>query len=170
MPRVALAFHLLRSWDSLQRPCWLLHDGSLTGPLARSIRRVVAFHQHFDREVRAFVFEPQGFLPLTRIVERHPAFSEWCKRCWQGEPCEHWDVGILENEGYGGIRLASVLEAAERLGLKWPWTEEQVVRAFRAKALHAHPDQGGTDAAMCQLLEDRDRLLERCAVVESHGV
>lgn len=161
-------WHLLRSWDALLRPCWLLHARTLTPSLQKTLRRAAGLRFHRDHELNALVFEPGGFRPITQALERHPAFPGWCKRCWEGDACEHWSLGMLEDEGYGAIRLASVREAAERLGLKWPWTEDQVLRAFRAQALRAHPDQGGTDAAMVRLLEDRDRLLERCAVAEEH--
>lgn len=163
-------WHLLRSWDSLLRPCWLLHARTLTPSLQKAVRRAAALHFHHDREVGALVFEPRGFQPVTQAFQKHPAFPGWCTRCWEGDACEHWDLGTLQDEGYGAIRLASVQEAAERLGLKWPWTKDQVARAFRTRALCAHPDQGGSDAAMRRLLEDRDRLLERCAVLEGHVV
>jgi hypothetical protein len=133
------------------------------------VRRAAALRFHHDREVNALVFEPQGFRPVTHAFQKHPSFPGWCTRCWEGDACEHWNLGTLQDEGYGGVQLAPVREAAERFGLKWPWTQDHVVRAFRAQAFRAHPDQGGTDAAMCRLLEDRDRLLERCAVVEGHG-
>lgn len=138
--------------------------------MSRSIRRVTTFHHHYDREIKAFVFDPKGFLPVKLLMEHRPEFSGWCKRCWEGDACEHWNLEALEGEGYGPAESARVREAATRLGLRWPWTPDQVIRVFRAQALRAHPDHGGTDGAMCRLLEDRDRLLERCAAADGHSV
>jgi hypothetical protein len=53
------------------------------------------------------------------------------------------------------------IEAAVRvLGLTWPTTRAQVTKAFRIAALKAHPDLGGTDAAMRAVIEARDVLLK----------
>lgn len=133
-------------------------------------QRVAALYLHVDREIGALVFEPPGFRPVTQVFERHPSFPGWCKRCWDGDPCEHWNVALLQDEGYGPAESGPLREAAARLGLRWPWTHDQVVQAFRKQALRLHPDTGGTDTAMVRLLQDRDRLLERCAGNDSHGL
>ncbi|AJC80944.1 hypothetical protein IE4803_CH03788 [Rhizobium etli bv. phaseoli str. IE4803] len=50
-------------------------------------------------------------------------------------------------------------EAMELLGVSANYTREEVVKAFRRKALRAHPDQGGTAEMFRKLVEARDRLL-----------
>lgn len=49
--------------------------------------------------------------------------------------------------------------AARVLGISWPATRAEVVKAFRAAAVRVHPDLGGTDEAMRAVIEARDTLL-----------
>lgn len=160
-------WHLLRSYDPLRRPCWLLDVRTLSLSLQKTVRRVALLRFHFDPEVSALVFEPKGFRSVTRVLERHPSFSEWCTRCWEGDACEHWNLGTLQDEGYREPQSGPARESATRLGLRWPWTEEQVQRAFRVRALQAHPDHGGTAARMHQLILDRALLLERATQTDA---
>jgi hypothetical protein len=111
---------------------------------------------------------PEGYGPVTRFLERCREFPGWCKRCFEGDACKHWSLGLLQDEGYGPSESQRVEQAAKRLGLRWPWTQDHVIRAFRARIQFAHPDHGGTDAAMRQLLGDRDRLLEWCGCESGH--
>lgn len=53
-------------------------------------------------------------------------------------------------------RLAA---AAKVLGVAWPAGKADVARAFRAAALRVHPDLGGTNEKMREVIEARDVLL-----------
>lgn len=126
------------------------------------MRQVAELHHHYDVEIGALVFEPEGVVPVKKAFEAHPLFGGWCRSCSLGNACTHWDTERLRDEGYGPVQLLSHEgQAAARMGLTWPWTQEQVQRAFRARALCTHPDHGGTNAQMHQLILDRDLLLER---------
>jgi hypothetical protein len=56
-----------------------------------------------------------------------------------------------------GTKL-TVKEAAEVLEVSWPCSHEEVIRAFRVKASKAHPDHGGSDAAMARVNAAREAL------------
>lgn len=55
----------------------------------------------------------------------------------------------------------SVTRMASLLGLTWPATAAEIEIAFRKKALVTHPDQGGTDQAMDELVQARRVLLQK---------
>ncbi|WP_370168190.1 DnaJ domain-containing protein [Sinorhizobium fredii] len=50
-------------------------------------------------------------------------------------------------------------EAMELLGVSSNYSREEVIKAFRKKALKAHPDHGGDPEKFRKLVEARDRLL-----------
>jgi hypothetical protein len=155
-------WHLLRSWDALRRPCWLIRAQDLTPSIRRILRRNAELHHHYDAEIGAVVIDREGIEPVKKAFQGHPLFSEWCTGCSSGDPCQRWNLGQLRAEGYGPVEsLSPDGQAAARLGVTWPWTPEQVQQAFRQRALRAHPDHGGTDARMRELVTDRDILLER---------
>lgn len=54
---------------------------------------------------------------------------------------------------------ADILAALALLGLTAPTTREAVREAYRAKALEAHPDRGGSHEAMVALNEARELLI-----------
>jgi hypothetical protein len=49
--------------------------------------------------------------------------------------------------------------AIELLGVPADFTREDVIAAFRRKAMRCHPDHGGTEAQFIELMTARDRLL-----------
>jgi hypothetical protein len=49
-------------------------------------------------------------------------------------------------------------KARQVIGVSATATPEEIDQAFREKASNAHPDRGGTDAAMAELLQARDLL------------
>ncbi len=49
--------------------------------------------------------------------------------------------------------------AARALGLDWPAERDDIVRAFRRAALRYHPDVGGSEAQMLEILSAREVLL-----------
>lgn len=51
-------------------------------------------------------------------------------------------------------------DAARLLGISWPATRDEIIKAFRRAALRHHPDVGGSDAAMVAVVEARRVLLE----------
>lgn len=55
----------------------------------------------------------------------------------------------------------SVTQMASLLGIAWPATVDQIESAFRKRALVIHPDQGGTDEAMRELVQARKGLLQK---------
>jgi hypothetical protein len=50
-------------------------------------------------------------------------------------------------------------EAIKLLGVPADFTREDIIAAFRRKALRCHPDHGGTEAQFIELVKARDRLL-----------
>lgn len=50
-----------------------------------------------------------------------------------------------------------VTESLNRLGLWWPFSEDDLRQAFRRKALQVHPDTGGTEERFVQLQTDYRR-------------
>jgi hypothetical protein len=155
-------WHLLRSWDGLRRPCWLFCVRDLTPSLRRILRQDAELHHHYDAEIGAIVVELEGIETVKKSFQVHPLFSGWCSSCSAGSACKHWDTERLRSEGYGPVEtLSPDGQAAARLGVTWPWTKEELQHAFRTRALRDHPDHGGTNARMTQLITDRDLLLER---------
>jgi hypothetical protein len=60
---------------------------------------------------------------------------------------------------YDGDAASASPEALAMLGLSPPFTKADVLRAFRAKSLKAHPDQGGEADFMRALVMARDAAL-----------
>jgi hypothetical protein len=52
-----------------------------------------------------------------------------------------------------------IADAARLIGVAWPASRSEILKAFRGAALRAHPDTGGSDAAMREVLEARTTLL-----------
>ncbi len=75
-------------------------------------------------------------------------------------------------ERHGVASAAETLEAFVALPAPKTWwqvleltpdaTREQITAAFRRMAARAHPDQGGSDAAMAELNAARDAALREC--------
>lgn len=136
----------------------------LTPSIRRILRRYAELQHHYDAFIKAVVIDLDGIEPVKKAFQKHPLFSGWCAGCSSGDPCQRWDVTQLRAEGYGPVdSLAPEGQAAVRMGVTWPWTPKQVQQAFRQRALRAHPDHGGTDTRMRELVADRDLLLERVA-------
>ncbi len=54
------------------------------------------------------------------------------------------------------------VSAAERmLGLSWPYSSEELEKAFRQAAMRSHPDRGGSTEAMTALNQSRTLLKQR---------
>jgi hypothetical protein len=50
-------------------------------------------------------------------------------------------------------------DAIKLLGVPADFTREDIIAAFRSKAMKCHPDHGGTEEQFIQLVKARDRLL-----------
>ncbi|EQA97247.1 hypothetical protein L286_23260 [Sphingobium sp. HDIP04] len=72
---------------------------------------------------------------------------------------ERWGVGNLDQAFTGYQRLAAPEQWWEVLGVPMRPTRDEVNRAYRDKARTAHPDQGGSHAAMARLNAARDSAL-----------
>lgn len=57
----------------------------------------------------------------------------------------------------------ALAQALKRMGLTWPTTTKQVNAKFGRLSLEKHPDQGGTNQQMRQLLQDRRLILSALA-------
>ncbi len=64
---------------------------------------------------------------------------------------------LADQYGFVGGRVSS--EALAMLGLSRPFTRADVLRAFRAKSLKAHPDQGGESDFFRALMMARESAL-----------
>lgn len=58
------------------------------------------------------------------------------------------------------VQIRPLEEAAMLLGLTWPCTKDELNIAFKAAALKAHPDRGGSTEAMAKLNNAREILLK----------
>jgi hypothetical protein len=74
---------------------------------------------------------------------------------------ERWGVGTAAQAFAGYQALPAPEQWWEVLGIHADADPLQINAAYRAKARTAHPDQGGSDAAMARLNAARDRGLNR---------
>lgn len=72
---------------------------------------------------------------------------------------ERWGVGSVDQVFTGYERLPAPEQWWEVLGVTMQPTRDEVSTAYRAKARAAHPDQGGSDAAMARLNAARDAAI-----------
>jgi hypothetical protein len=106
----------------------------------------------------------------------------YCAECATKEPCKVWNLKTVMAYGYAIVEDdpwmdmlrtfndflngvlkepsgMSVKSAAKTLGVEWPVTKEGLEQAFKKAAMKAHPDLGGSDAAMKALLMAREVLM-----------
>lgn len=91
---------------------------------------------------------------LQRVMDERCAGLR--ERAAKGDRFAAWLLAIL-TDGVGA--LSGNVAALASLGLDHNATREQVVAAFRERALRAHPDHGGTAEQMQELLKVRDAAL-----------
>ncbi|MGO8218877.1 J domain-containing protein [Rhizobium ruizarguesonis] len=96
------------------------------------------------------------------------AWSWWRGVCFVSSQSGHiaekldrlwWSRFGTSGGGVPPTMQVPLVEAMELLGVSSNYTREEVIKAFRRKALRAHPDQGGTAEMFRKLVEARDRLL-----------
>lgn len=75
---------------------------------------------------------------------------------------DRWGVGTVEQAFAGFKELPNDTgpDWWNVLGISEDASIEEIQRAHRAKAMHAHPDRGGSEAAMQQINVARDRALK----------
>jgi hypothetical protein len=96
---------------------------------------------------------------LKRAVQRHvprPAPGSAGKGD-EGREHQEYRRAYTEHLGVNGAGASSTDFAV--LGLRHPFTRQDVQRAFRAKSLRAHPDHGGDPNFFRSLMNARDRAL-----------
>lgn len=76
---------------------------------------------------------------------------------------DRWGVGTAAQAFAGYQSLPAPEQWWQVLGLAERATAEEIKAAYRAKARAAHPDSGGSDAAMARLNAARDEGLRRLA-------
>lgn len=72
---------------------------------------------------------------------------------------DRWGVGTLEQAFAGYQALPAPEQWWETLGVGMQASRAEIEAAYRAKARAAHPDAGGSDAAMARLNAARDAAL-----------
>lgn len=72
---------------------------------------------------------------------------------------DRWGVGTASQAFAGYERLAAPEHWTATLGLSLDATREQINQAYRQRAQTAHPDKGGSTAAMAHLNAARDAAL-----------
>jgi hypothetical protein len=163
-------WHLLKSWDVLERPCWVFDLRTLPQRLRFVVNRAslsaAEFSHHVDQEMGALIFTRTGGHSVAKVLQKNPLFPGWCPLCWDANPCGLWNKTQLEQEGYGSVPRKIVASAENlaryRMSLDPGASQKQVLERFRKLALEQHPDHGGSNAAIQQLIQDRDVLL-RCS-------
>lgn len=76
-----------------------------------------------------------------------------------------WAQDMARSLRGAGAAVGGNVEALAALGLQPGATVDHVKAAFRARALEAHPDHGGTDERMRELLRIRDEAIASLGVV-----
>ena len=95
---------------------------------------------------------------LTHAVKRHvPRLACLDQRVKLEEEHREYRHAYAEHLGFNSDGASSTDLAM--LGLRHPFTRQDVHRAFRAKALEAHPDHGGDPNFFHSLVIARDRAL-----------
>jgi len=72
---------------------------------------------------------------------------------------DRWGVGTIEQAFTGYQALPAPEQWWQVLGVSATATREQIDAAYRVKAKAAHPDHGGSNAAMARLNSARDQAL-----------
>lgn len=127
---------------------------------------------------------------FEEVLDAH--FGEWvfCTDCAKREPCRVWNLKTVMLHGYDivetdpwaemltyvndflknmlsssskSIGNMSVEAAAKTIGVSWPVSPEDLEKAFKRAAMKAHPDRGGSDAAMRVVLTAREVLTKAMA-------
>jgi hypothetical protein len=163
-------WHFLPAYSAGNEPCCLLLNRDLPPGVPKTLQKSLGvLFYHSDDEVPCWYFD-DGSYAVSVLEDRYKINP--CERCAIGTPCEAWDNDQLRKEGYepraGRSRdplpvwPSPARTHAERLLEILPGVSlEEIQRAFRKKALTAHPDQGGSNEAIQELLEARDVLVSK---------
>lgn len=77
---------------------------------------------------------------------------------------ERWGTGDMVEQAFTGfVALPAPRSAHDILGVRPNASEGEIDAAFRAKAMAAHPDKGGSATEMAELNEARRKLKETAA-------
>jgi hypothetical protein len=95
---------------------------------------------------------------LTRAVKRHVPYPTSGSE-GGGEGREHQEYRRAYAEHLGASSDGASSTDFAMLGLRHPFTRQDVQRAFRAKSLRLHPDHGGDPDFFRSLVSARDRAL-----------
>lgn len=175
MPPARWPWHATQAVSAGGEGCWLLLDQKLPRGIGGFLDKLGPYF-HYDE--RAEVWYLDGVTaPFLMMYLDQRYGPRWCIPCQKGKPCDVWNINRLIEEGYelpssgrkrrqrrAFVEIAVVddrAKAAEILGLTSGASKAEIQTAFRALALKAHPDQGGSDQQMRSLLEARDILLAR---------
>jgi hypothetical protein len=163
-------WHFLPAYSAGNESCCLLLSHDLPAGINRALRQTLGIlSYHFDDEVPCWYFD-NGYYAISILEDRYEVNA--CERCAVGTPCEAWDVERLREEGYEPragrskdplpVWPSHARTYAERLLEVCPGASlEEIQQAFRKKALTTHPDQGGSNEAMQELLKARDVLISK---------
>lgn len=84
-----------------------------------------------------------------------------CKTIEALRGIERWGSGSMVEQAFTGfLALPGPRSPWEILGLTPPVTAKEIEAAFRAKAKECHPDAGGSAAAMAELINARQQIIE----------
>lgn len=160
--------HVLYALDAANNACLLISDPRKG--FAPFFRKNFVLEHHYDEEILAWYIDEYQRKAVLVSLARYERFSAWCSPCQNCSACPEWDEKLLRAEGYKPksaagkpLRLSTSTadaEAARILGVRLNASASEIQAAFRKKALHSHPDHGGTQAQMIKLISARERLLK----------
>lgn len=116
--------------------------------IKKTPKKVVVFDQPYRP---GYVWKRQRTYHLDREkLEKHG-------RVWHSY--QEFTLAPKEGTDFAGHHSGWLRNQAGVLGLTWPCSRREVIRAFRAKVKEAHPDKGGTNIEFISLRKAYDRLL-----------
>lgn len=126
-------------------------DGRPRRDRGRPVDQAVAFYFELDGQPHVLACDR-----FNRIEDNIAAIAAHIEAL-RGQ--ERWGVADMKQAFAGHVALPAPEQWWQILGVGMQATRQEIELAYRAKARTAHPDAGGSDAAMARLNAARDAAL-----------